>query len=271
MQPKIRFSGGPPVEHEGIMRNVAHSRTLGLPFVRMVEPHGRPLAIVGGGPSLRDHVHELRTFEGDIWGINGACAWLRERGIESTFISVDPHHIVAQWAPGAKKALLGTRTDPSVFEILRGADVTLFELEQEDPVNGMRCGSSTASLGFHLAVDLGYRTGVFYGCEGSWPAENPGNPEGQATHAYPEPSQQRAERMLISCGGREYLTAPDFYVQSCELAAVIRMFPLHFSERSGGLLRAFIENDDHEISKVSQAMYQELYRLNPEALERIAA
>jgi hypothetical protein len=266
VQPKIRFSGGPPVEHEDIMRNVAHARTLGLPFVQSVAPHGRPLAIVGGGPSVQEHVLELRNFEGDIWGINGACGWLRERGIESTFISVDPHAIVAQWTPGARKALLGTRTDPQVFEILKGADVTLFELEQEDAENGMRCGSSTASLAFDLGTELGYRTAIFYGCEGSWPAANPGDPTTHATHAYPEPSQQRAERMVIACGGREYLTAPDFYVQSCELSDVIRMFPTHFSERSGGLLRAFVENDDHEIAQVSRAMYRELYTMNKEVV-----
>jgi hypothetical protein len=256
--PKIVFSGGPPVTHEDILRNIAHAKTLGLPYVQKVPPHDRVLAVVGGGPSINEHVDEIRSFT-DVWAINGASQWLRERGIENTFIAVDPHHIVAKWAPGAKKAILCTRIDPSVFEILEDADVRLFSLMQDTEDGGIQCFSSTASLAFDLGTDLGYRKAVFFGCEGSFPGNVSGDNREDFTHAYPEPSEKREERMVVECGGVEYLTAPDFYVQSDEISKMVRMFPQHFSERSGGLLRAMIENDDHDIVKVSRAMMSGLH------------
>lgn len=257
--PKIKFAGGPPVDPQGIQLNVLYSRSLGLPYAKVQPAHERKLAIVGGGPSVADHLEEIRSFDGDIWAINGACAFLRERGIDSTFVSVDPHEIVAKWAVGAKKAILCSRVDPKVHEVLKGAEITLFDLIQ-DKEEGVHCCSSTASLGFDLGTDLGYRSVVWYGCEGNWAgstAENSGN-QSDKTHAYPEPSEKREERMVVLCGGVEYLTAPDFYVQSCELAEIIRKFSRHFSERSGGLLRAMIENEDHDIVRVSRSLMEKL-------------
>jgi hypothetical protein len=266
---KIRFCGGPPVSPEGIEFNSVYSRSLGFPLAKKVPAHDRHLAIVGGGPSVKDYVEEIGAFKGDIWGINGACGFLRERGIESTFISVDPHEIVARWAKGATRALISVRVDPKVFEALNGAEIKLFELAQ-DKDGGVRCFSSTASLGFDLATDLGYRTVVWYGCEGSWEgstAVSAGNKDDK-THAYPEPSEKRDERMVVLCqDGKEYLTAPDFYVQSCELAEIIRKFSRHFSERSGGLLRALVDKPEHDITKVSRALMAILQPVDPKALE----
>lgn len=257
--PKIVFNGGPPVEEGQIALNAMYARSLGLPFVKKGPAHGRRLAIVGGGPSIRDQVEELRAFDGDLWGINGACRWLASHGIESTFISVDPHEIVATWVgPEIKKALLCARLHPSVFQILKHADVRVFELFLDDPHNGFKCCSSTASLGFDLATDLGYRSITFYGCEGSYGGNLNGDNSQDKSHAYPEPSEKREHRMVVKCGDGEYLTAPDFYVQCCELSQLIRKFPAHFSERSGGLLRAMVENDDHDIIKVSRALMESL-------------
>lgn len=256
--PKIKFRGGPPVRHEDIVLNLMFARSLGLKMVEKVPEHDRKLAIVGGGPSVIEHLEEIREFAktGDVWGINGACRFLGEHGIDSTFISVDCHEIVAQWATGPiKKALLATRVHPSVIEALKGADTRLFELNN-DSENGVHCCSSTASLGFDLATDLGYRSVVWYGCEGSYAGsteEGATNADDQ-THAYYEPQSKRDERMVVLCGGGEYLTAPDYYVQCCELAELIRKFPRYFSERSGGLLAAMVANPEHDITKVSIAL-----------------
>jgi hypothetical protein len=265
---KIRFAGGPPVEDRDIQLNILYGRSLSYPRVKEVPAHDRHLAIVGGGPSVKDHIEEIRNFKGDIWGINGACGFLRERGIDSTFISVDPHEIVAKWAVGAKKALLCVRMDPKVYEVLNGAEITLFDLIN-DKEGGIHCCSSTASLGFDLASDMGYRTVVWYGCEGSWEgstAEGATNAS-DFTHAYQEPSEKRDERMVVLCGGKEYLTAPDFYVQSCELAEIISKFPRHFSERSGGLLRAMVADQEHDIIRVSRSL---MASLKPVELEKAA-
>ena len=254
--PKIRFEGGPPVSHNDILLNLMCARALGLPMVKKVPAHERKLAIVGGSPSVGDYLEELRAFDGDIWAVNGACRWLHERGIESTFISVDPHEIVVKWVgPEVKKALLCARIHPDVFQVLKHAEVQIFELYQDNAVNGVHCCSSTASLGFDLATDLGYRNVTWYGCEGSYGGNLNGDNASDKTHAYAEPSEKREERMVIECGGKEYLTAPDFYIQSCELSELICKFPLYFRERSGGLLRAMVESGgEHEITKISRKL-----------------
>ena len=118
----MTFTGEPPVAHEEILRNIAHARGLGLPEPVEVASHDRSLAVVGGGPSIKDFLDEIRAHD-EIWAINGACSYLRSQGIESVFFALDPHPIVTKWAEGAKQALLVERCDPSTFEVLKDADV----------------------------------------------------------------------------------------------------------------------------------------------------
>jgi hypothetical protein len=241
--PKISFEGYVPVPHADIERNLAYARGLGLPFVRSVPPHGRRLAVVGGGPSIVGHLSEIRSYT-DVWAINGACRWLREHGIESTLLSVDCVPFLAPRVSGATKALLSPRVDPAVFEALAGAEVTLFELGRDKP-GGVWSSVCTASVVFQLATELGYLDTTFYGCESSFSEE---------THAYMNEDELQSYRFVVSCGGREYLTAPDLYMQAELLAEVLRIFPKYFKEESGGLLRAMVENKEHDIVKVSRGL-----------------
>lgn len=243
---KIAFTGTPPVSAEGMRKNFEHCHSLGVPVIQKQEVHDRPLAIVGGGPSIVDEVETLKAWKGDIFAVNGACGWLRERGVDSTFFSVDPCPIVGDWAQGATKALVVSRCDPIAFEVLKDADVKVFDLIQ-DREGGMICGTSTATAAFNVAAELGYRDVTFFGCESCY---------GEKSHAYQH--EERDHRLLVKCGELEYHTAPDFYVQAQELSTVIKMFRSHFKERSGGLLRAMIENEDHDITKISRSLRDEL-------------
>ena len=246
--PKIAFFGHFPVEHGQLERQMANARSLGYPTIREQEPHGRRLAVVGGGPSIADHVDEIRGYT-DIWAINGACRWLRERGIESTLLSVDPVDFLAPRVAGATKALISTRTHPDVFKALDGADITLFEANQ-DAENGVWASCSTATVAFHLATILGYRQTVFYGCEGSY---------AEKTHAYMDEQELQDFRFVVECGGRRYLTAPDLYMLTQQMAVFFRLaINDSFTERSGGMLRAFIENDEHDIVQVSKTLLASL-------------
>jgi len=242
---RIEFTGEPPVEADVIYRNVGHTHQLGLPFLRQEATHDRPLAVVGGGPSILGEIEALRAWPGNILAINGVCGWLRERDIPSAFFSVDPHPIVAQWAQGANAAILCSRCDPAVFEALRHAVVGIFDLARDNPEHsGIISGTSSATTALHIACLGGYQSITFFGCESSYT---------EATHAYLD--EQRAEWMRVACGGEIYLTAPDFYVQAVELAPIIRQASPKIAERSGGLLRALIEqSDEHDIVEISEAL-----------------
>lgn len=237
-----------PVDHEQLLRQIAHAKSLGFPEVREQEPHGRRLAVVGGGPSIVGRLDEIREFT-DIWAVNGACRFLREHGIESTLLSLDPCDFLAPRVSGAKRALLATRCHPDVFRAIEGADITLFHATT-DASNGMWASCATVTVAFHLSMALGYRQSVFFGCEGSF---------SEASHAYMNEVELQDYRFVVECGGKQYVTAPDLYMVTQQMATFFRLsINDAFTERSGGLLRALIEHDEHDIVKVSRTLMASL-------------
>lgn len=240
----IEFQGTVPVAHEDLLKQVAYAKSLGYPEVREQEVHGRRLAVVGGGPSIVDHLDEIKEFT-DIWAINGACRFLREHGIESTLLSLDPCDFLAPRVSGATKALLATRCHPDVFKCLEGADITLFDATT-DAENGMWASVATATVVFHLSMILGYRKTVFFGCEGSY---------SDKTHAYMDEAELQDYRFIVECGGKHYLTAPDLYMLTTQMAFMLRRsINGAFTERSGGLLSALVADEKHDIVKISRAL-----------------
>lgn len=236
---ELTIAGELPVSAEDVERNIKHAGGLGLKTYRDIPPAGKKLAVIGGGPSINDHIEEIRAFDGDVWAINGAWKWCDDRVIEATFLAVDPHPIVAQWAKGAKRALLETRCDPLAFETLKDAEVILFDVDGPD---GIAARGSTATAAPHLALRMGYGPIIFYGCESSY---IPG-----MTHAYCD--EAREDELVIEVDGHDYLTAPDYYIQAHELANMIRLAPEFMSEQSGGLLRALVANNERHIKWISE-------------------
>lgn len=244
----IRWSGGPPVSPEDIDKQVVHAQSLKLPSVKAragaIPSNGRKLAVIGGGPSINEHVETFKNWDGDIWTINGAYHWCTARGIASTFIACDPHPIVADWAKNVKRALVTTRCSPMVFEVLEGADTRVFDLDGE---NRVIAGSSTASCSIHLAILDGYKDVTYFGCESSYP---PGG-----THAYMH--EPRKDELVVLVGDEEFHTAPDYLIQAQEMAHVFREAE-GIKEESGGLLRALIKNPKFRITWISEGLWNGL-------------
>jgi hypothetical protein len=241
---KILFQGQAPLSNDGLLENVRHAKGLGLPEIVEEETHGRRLAVVGGGPSIVDSLDELSGFS-DIWAINGACRFLRQRGVESTLLSIDPVDFLAPRVSGASKAILATRCHPDTFDALKGADIRVFDVNT-DSDKGLWASCSTVSVVFQLATMLGYRRTVFFGCEGSF---------SEKTHAYMDEAELQDFRFVVECGGKRYATAPDLYLITTQIAEVFRLaINESFTERSGGLLRALIANPEHDIVNVSPAL-----------------
>lgn len=246
---ELSIVGQLPVSAEQCLGNIDHARSLALPTLRLGEAAHKRLVVVGGGPSAKLHLKTFRDFDGtvDIWAINGMWKWLKDNGVNSTFLAIDPHPIVNQWIQGCEKALLANVCDPMVFETMQGKDVTVFEIGEGQ----IRSGSSTATCCPDLAFKMGYRSVTFYGCESCYV------PNG--SHAYMH--EPREEELLVECGGGFYLTAPDFYMQAGELSDCIKAIPEYLREESGGLLRAMIENDTHAIRWVSDGMVKTMSNL----------
>lgn len=239
---ELTMRGDLPVSEDVILANVENTKSLGLKTYRSWQSDKTRLAVVGGGPSIKDKIEALKNWDGDVWAINGAWKWCRDNGIDATFFACDPHPIVMQWAEGASKAILEQSCDPAVFRLLKSSDVYTFD---GDGDNGGIVGyASTASCAPHLAIRMGYRSVTFFGCESSYQLDG--------SHAYMD--EARKEQMIVRCGPAEYLTAPDLFLQAVALSKFLREVPEFLSEDCGGLLRGMFHHPDVHIVWVSQAL-----------------
>lgn len=236
---------------EDVRRNIAETsrRAAVLPMARGVGH----LAVVGGGPSIADNLDALRYWDGDIWAINGTCRHLRNLGVDATFFSVDAQPAVIELARDASRCVLHERCHYTIWDELveshSGAEISI--------VRGPLPGPTSAVAATVAALDAGYRRVTMFGCEGSYTDD--------AHHAYD--SYEANEILWIDCGGENWTTKPEFWLQTKQLAEVIRRLPQFYHERSGGLLRALIKSPEYQITHVSRNIFE---KMRPATAEELA-
>jgi hypothetical protein len=234
----IAFRSEPCVPVEEMRRNAEHTKTLGLPSVE----YAGNVAVVGGGPSLADHLDELRAWNGPIWAINATWAWLKERGVKATFFTVDPKP--QSWlklSPG-ESAIVASVGSAELFQSLSGGYVRTFNLGLHE----VHSGVTSATAAPHLAVQMGHRSVSFFGCDSSF--------EGLVTHVYP--GDPPPDLILIRVGEEVFFTKPEFVMQAEDLAALCRELPGFHKNRSGGLLAALVANPEAEVIACAASMLE---------------
>lgn len=213
-------------------------------FPRISKRQRKPLAVVGGAPSVVHDLDELRTWEGDVWGINNTAQWLNENGVNATMFSVDPTPFTCK----APRAVLATVCDPMLFG--QFADVECFDMS-EVRADGIQGGAFSSTRAPAVALQMGYVDVSFFGCDGSFEDRD-----------HVDCHLNDPEQLIVRAGGSDYRTLPSYLVQ-CEELANIFLFDNVFRNRSRGLLRAFIENrDTWEVVGVSAAMKDSLEAVN---------
>ncbi len=230
--------------HKQINRNVAAAP-------ECPPPQGRGcLAIVGGGPSVSDNLSQLWDWKGDIWSINGVFAYLRSHGVPSTFMTVDANPTAVRFAQGAVDAVLHERVDPSLW----------MAVKNPRKITGPVPGPTSAVAACYAAIMAGYSHIVLFGCESSY---------AQRHHAYECDADYHSalceNSIWIACNGQEFRTKPEYYAQAEQLANIVRTLPTFFSEQSGGLLRALIDNPDHDVTHVTAKIAETLVPLEEQA------
>ena len=125
----------------------------------------------------------------------------------------------------------------------KGAEVGKFHLFE---------GSGPASVNNTVipAAMMGYMDVTFFGCEGSFSGE-----------PYFYRKELKPEQMVIRSRGVDYVTSTDLFVTTQSLATTIQEYPQH-KEKSGGLLRAMIEDDQWGVVAWSEALRN---RVDPQA------
>jgi len=208
------------------------------------EPKGEgSLAIVGGGPSIRDHIEELHSYD-DVWAINFTANWCASHGIDCWMFTADPGDRLAECAKG-HKSILAHHCSPKAFEAATEAR----------KCTGPFPGPSSAVSASVQGLKAGYDRITFYGCESSYPAT-----ENDSRYAYPREAvdYDDVEIVEVECGGRYFLTRLEFILQAQNLADVIRAFPDIYSENGGGFLSALVEHGDYDVTRVSRSIRDRL-------------
>lgn len=239
----ITFAFVASVSNEKRDANAEVNKKLGLPVHR---GSGR-LAVVGGGPSINDHIEELKNFDGTIWAVNGTVNWCMDHGIDAWFYTIDAAPM-DRWTYDLSritKAVLAIDCDPGLFESLKDARV--------ETLSNADTGPTSANAADNFSIEAGYHGGVtFYGCESSF---------GESTHAYK--SHPIDGVIGVKVGGKEYVTKPEFLEQARIMAEVIRTVPTFFREQSGGLLSAMVEHGmEYELVWISKAIEKVLREKN---------
>lgn len=238
---KIHWVSAPSVSDDARAANAVAIAALGLPKHRGA---GR-LAVVGGGPSIRDHIEELRNWDGAIWAVNGAINWCLDNGIKALFYTADalpPDRWVYDLGR-VRSAVLPPSVSPELVKLLLalGAKVELAcEIES---------GPTSANATDYLAIDADYTSVHYFGCEGSFAPDS--------THAFP--SAEITDWMQVNVGGDLHFTKAEFISQAIIMARTISAFPHIYQDRSGGLLASILKHGpEYDVTRVSDELFAKL-------------
>jgi len=222
----------------------------GIERIPEVHPHGGKLAIVGGGPSIVDHIDILRKWDGPIWAINNTASWLVSQDVPAIYFSIDPSPSHLFKTDGVRHALLASCCDPALRH--RFSEYAIFDLI-ETHKDGITGGTTSASRACTLAIRCGFFDVTLFGVEGSF----------DLSRDHVDRHEALGDILIIRCGGKDYATYPEFLLQCETLAPLIKMAPNVFKQKCGGLLEAMINHiDDWDCVAVSTQLRDHLIEHN---------
>lgn len=227
---KVDFLLKPAVSRENALAQADHARGLGLSPPR---PRSGSLAVVGGGQSIHAYIETLRRWDGDVWAINGAYDWCRDRRIDCTFFSADAQECLVGYAAKAERLILPPWCHPDIWNLPGEIELVDF------PPTFSASAPNVAACAF----DLGYSDITYFGCDCSF---------SDFTHTYENKSSP--ETMIVRTAGMRFMTTPAYFVQAEELATLCREFPSVISEMCGGLTHALTLDMNYDVEGMSPAV-----------------
>lgn len=135
-----------------------------------------PIALVGGGPSVRHQVEEIKKFR-TIIACGSSHDWLLTQGIIPTYSTIcDPDPISINYLRLKHlevKYLIASACDPKIFEYLKDCPIVLWHCHSDDYVGkieeldpGYQAIGGGCTIGLRsvsIAVTLGYKNIHFFG------------------------------------------------------------------------------------------------------------
>ncbi len=255
------------VDGAGRIANLKSNLQRGLPVCVPLPPKEGPLAIIASGPSLADHLEELRQWPGEIWAINGAYDYLLSQEIiPGGFFAVDPLPGLAEYVKNARTDTtfyLASTCDPSVMDALVGFKVYLWHGACEDDAmypqgSKLVAGGTTAvTRAPFLALMLGWRDITLFGVDSSY---TPTSPYCYQWGTYKEDTRAPVSPVMINGEGPFY-SEIGLLKQISQIHAMLEMYNNRPSRlnpncdkqilkvRAAGLLDAFLRSPTLDESK----------------------
>lgn len=147
-----------------------------MPYFKQVKDKNERIAIVGGGPSLKDNLEELKKFN-VIIAAGSVHDYLVENGIVPSFATAcDPDPITANYFSKPMNNttyLIATGCDEKVFEVLQGKNIVVWHcysdasrekfLELDPNFQAVGGGCTVGLRSISIAIMLGYTNLNFFG------------------------------------------------------------------------------------------------------------
>ena len=194
MAPEVK---GGPVPHDELLDNIRQVAKIDLPLFKKQKTSGGTVIFVAGGPSLREHLGELRrrSEAGEfILTSNNTHDFLVDNGIvPSACLLLDPKEIVSKYVRKPQKAThyyVAAVCSPKLFEALKDYKVTKvlcaygmederdinlqLELYKNPPARDFLVGGTMTPLrAMPFAIMLGCDRLEFYGFDSCYSSKEP--------------------------------------------------------------------------------------------------
>lgn len=213
-----------------MLENIEANSKRDLPWFIGSKPHKDTLVIVGGAPSMKTRIPEIKAHRqrgAKILALNNAGTFLNSHGIvPDTLLVIDGRvegENVSFVRAEAKGYVLASQCDPSLFDALEGKPVHLLHCGVSDemidllkpynetkPICVIGGGSTVGLRAGSVAIVSGYQKVHIYGMDSCF--------AGDEHHAYAQPLNDRdhAYEITMPATGKRYLVAPWMARQAAE-------------------------------------------------------
>jgi hypothetical protein len=214
--------GGMNVSHEQVWANVAQNLKRDLPWFTGAQAHDATMALVCGGPSLKDSalaIKDRKRRGARIVTVNNALRYLSDLGLRpDAHVMLDARAENAAFvkdAPEGVQYFIASQCHPDVFDTLASRQVSMWhnaigEGERlaelagphetpDKPLIQIPGGGTVGLRAMWLAFFSGYRKLHIYGMDGSY--------EEGRHHAYAQPLNDGEATLEVVMGGRRYTCA----------------------------------------------------------------
>lgn len=254
---------------EDLERNIRINSAKNLTWLKSEKAHDGVAILVGGGPSLKDKIEDIREYQlhgGTVFAMNAASQYLREHGIVVDYQCIidAKEETAALVDPLAIDHLFGSQVDPKTMASVDSPIVwhlDIGDIEKYFPEDRVKKGGYVL-LGGGVAVGnsalcaayaLGYRSLQIFGYDSS-------NREAKS-HAYAQPMNRFIPNVEVEWAGKKFTSSVAMKAQAEKFQLTANALKEHDCELTvygDGLLPTMYNTSYHDLSEKEkyQLMWQ---------------